>query len=77
LVQGKPWKRENLLWDTNDYLSNGGDNNFFKKRNHTYDLNYKLKILIDYFKETVPLITQDNQHCWVIQNILIIQILLD
>ena len=45
---------------TSDYLSNGGDNmNFFKKNTKTYDLDYKLRnILIDYFKDvdTIPII---------------------
>ncbi|SFA89180.1 5'-nucleotidase, C-terminal domain [Flavobacterium swingsii] len=44
---------------TSDYLSNGGDNmNFFKKNTKTYDLEYKLRnILIDYFKDvdTIPI----------------------
>ena len=55
---------------TSDYLSNGGDNmNFFKKNTKTYDLDYKLRnILIDYFKDvdTIPItktikVTQNKQ----------------
>lgn len=44
---------------TSDYLSNGGDNmTFFKKNVKIYDLDYKLRnILIDYFKDvdTIPI----------------------
>ena len=65
LVQGQPLVLDKLYYvGTNDYLANGGDNmNFFKKGEHTYDLDYKLRnILIDYFK-SVSIVTakQDNR----------------
>ncbi|MGK4567689.1 5'-nucleotidase C-terminal domain-containing protein [Flavobacterium sp. 3HN19-14] len=62
LVQGKPLEMGKTYYvATSDYLSNGGDNMvFFKKNTGSFDMEYKLRdILIDYFKEVkiVPLIS--------------------
>ena len=54
LVQGKSLENDKIYSvGTSDYLSNGGDNmNFFKKNVGSHDLNYKLRnILIDYFTD--------------------------
>jgi 2',3'-cyclic-nucleotide 2'-phosphodiesterase (5'-nucleotidase family) len=51
LVQDKPLDMNKTYFvGTNDYLSNGGDNmNFFKKNVGSHDMDYKLRnILIDY-----------------------------
>ena len=61
LVNGNPLEMGKIYYvGTSDYLSNGGDNMvFFKKNTGTFDMEYKLRnILIDYFKEvkTVPVI---------------------
>ncbi len=54
IVQGKSLENDKIYSvGTSDYLSNGGDNmNFFKKNVGSHDLNYKLRnILIDYFTD--------------------------
>jgi 2',3'-cyclic-nucleotide 2'-phosphodiesterase (5'-nucleotidase family) len=54
LVKDKPLDLTKTYYVvTSDYLSGGGDNmNFFKKNIKVYDLDYKLRnILIDYFKD--------------------------
>ncbi len=54
LVQGKPLELDKIYSvATSDYLSNGGDNmNFFKKNVGSHDMDYKLRnILIDYLKD--------------------------
>jgi 2',3'-cyclic-nucleotide 2'-phosphodiesterase (5'-nucleotidase family) len=53
LIQGKPLDLNKIYFvGTNDYLSNGGDNmNFFKKNVGSHDMDYKLRnILIDYLR---------------------------
>ena len=54
LVQGKPLELDKIYSvGTSDYLSNGGDNMiFFKKNVGSHDMDYKLRnILIDYLKD--------------------------
>lgn len=54
LIQNKPLELEKIYAvGTSDYLSNGGDNmNFFKKNVGIQDVDYKLRnILIDYLKD--------------------------
>ena len=63
LVQGKPLEKDKIYYVvTSDYLSNGGDNmTFFKKNVERHDLDYKLRnIMIDYFKEVDTLKINNN-----------------
>ncbi len=62
-VQGKPLENNKIYSvGTSDYLSNGGDNmNFFKKNVGSHDLNYKLRnILIDYFTDVDTISVDKN-----------------
>ncbi|MFZ4106963.1 5'-nucleotidase C-terminal domain-containing protein [Flavobacterium sp.] len=63
LVQGKPLEKDKIYYVvTSDYLSNGGDNmTFFKKNVERHDLDYKLRnIMIDYFKDVDTLKINNN-----------------
>ncbi len=65
LVQGKPLENNKIYSvATSDYLSNGGDNmNFFKKNVGNHDMNYKLRnILIDYFNDVDTIKVNKNQR---------------
>jgi 2',3'-cyclic-nucleotide 2'-phosphodiesterase (5'-nucleotidase family) len=63
LIQGKPLDINQTYYVvTSDYLANGGDNmDFFKKGITKYDVDYKIRnILIDYFKETDTIRTNNS-----------------
>lgn len=63
LVQGKPLEKDKIYYVvTSDYLSNGGDNmDFFKKNVERHDIDYKLRnIMIDYFKDVDTLKINNN-----------------
>ncbi len=65
LVQGKQLENNKIYSvATSDYLSNGGDNmNFFKKNVGNHDMNYKLRnILIDYFNDVDTIKVNKNQR---------------
>ena len=63
LVNGKALDNAKTYYVvTSDYLSNGGDNMvFFKKNVATFDLDYKLRnIIIDYFKENKTIVANKD-----------------
>ena len=65
LVQGKPLDFNKIYYvGTSDYLSNGGDNMvFFRKNVGSHDMDYKLRnIIIDYFKAVDTIKVNKNQR---------------